>query len=229
MQKVLQRWSDTGPLLHSTQRLLQTPTPFCFCEGRPLLHTNKEPTICPHVGREVALLILEMADMRQSFKRVNHHKALGPDVIPGHGLRACTNHPLPSLSLGNQWSPVWKTTALLHWHGALTHLEKVNAHVRMLFVDYSWAFNTTISSKPISKLDDLGLGTTICRWILDFLKGRPQVVRIVSQTSSLLILNMGMLQGYVLSPLLFIHKYNSKYNSSIIIKVPDDTPSRNNS
>ncbi|KAF7643345.1 hypothetical protein LDENG_00241400, partial [Lucifuga dentata] len=42
-------------------------------------------------------------------------------------------------------------------HTALTHLDKGNTYVRMLFIDYSSAF-TIIPSKLISKLVDLGLG-----------------------------------------------------------------------
>jgi hypothetical protein len=45
--------------------------------------------------------------------------------------------------------------------------------VRMLFIDYSSAFNTIVASK----LGTLGLNTSLYNWILDFQKGRPQVVR----------------------------------------------------
>ncbi|XP_078140677.1 NACHT, LRR and PYD domains-containing protein 3-like [Centroberyx gerrardi] len=67
-------------------------------------------------------------------------------------------------------------------HTALTHLDKVNTYVRMLFIDYSSTFNTIISSILVTKLVDLGLDTSICSWIFDFLTGRPQVVRIGSHT-----------------------------------------------
>ena len=48
----------------------------------------------------------------------------------------------------------------------------------MLFIDYSSAFNTIVPSKLINKLRTLGLNTSLCNWILDFLMGRPQVVRV---------------------------------------------------
>jgi hypothetical protein len=57
-------------------------------------------------------------------------------------------------------------------HTALSHLEKRNAYVRMLFIDYSSAFNTIVPSKLITKLRTLGLNTPLCNWILDFLNGR---------------------------------------------------------
>ncbi|KAM9545536.1 uncharacterized protein ACWYII_036358 isoform 1-T3 [Salvelinus alpinus] len=62
-------------------------------------------------------------------------------------------------------------------HTALSHLDKSNTYVRMLFIDYSSAFNTIVPSKLITKLRTLGLNTSLCNWIRDFLTGCPQVVR----------------------------------------------------
>ena len=42
-------------------------------------------------------------------------------------------------------------------HTALSHLDKRNTYVRMLFIDYSSAFNTIVPSKFIIKLGALGL------------------------------------------------------------------------
>ena len=56
---------------------------------------------------------------------------------------------------------------------ALSHLDKRNTYVRKLFIDYSSAFNTIIPSKLITKLRILGLNTSLCNWILDFLMGLP--------------------------------------------------------
>ena len=66
-------------------------------------------------------------------------------------------------------------------HTALSHLDKMNTYVRMLFIDYSSVFNTIVPSKLITKLTILGLNTSLCNWILDFLTGCPQVVRIGSK------------------------------------------------
>jgi hypothetical protein len=54
----------------------------------------------------------------------------------------------------------------------------------MLFIDYSSAFNTIVPTKLITK----GLNTSLCNWILDFLMGHPQVVRVGNYTSATLIL-----------------------------------------
>ena len=87
-------------------------------------------------------------------------------------------------------------------HTAVSHLDKRNTYVRLLFIDNSSAFNTIVPSKLITKLRILGLNTSLCNWILDFLTGRPQVVRVGNNTSAMLILNTGAPQGCVLSPLL---------------------------
>ena len=95
----------------------------------------------------------------------------------------------------------------------------------MLFINYSSVFNTIVPSKLITKLRILGLNTSLCNWILDFLTGRPRVVRVGSNTSETLILNTGAPQGCVLSPhlySLFTHDCVAKRNSNTIIKFSDD-------
>ena len=52
-------------------------------------------------------------------------------------------------------------------HTALSHLDKRNTYVRMLFIDYSSAFNTIVISKLI-KLEALGLNPILCNLVLDF-------------------------------------------------------------
>ena len=58
-------------------------------------------------------------------------------------------------------------------HTALSHMDKRNTYVRMLFIDYSSTFNTIVHSKLVTKLRTLGLNTSLCNWILDFLSGHP--------------------------------------------------------
>jgi hypothetical protein len=65
----------------------------------------------------------------------------------------------------------------------------------MRFIDYSSAFNTIVPKKLINKLRTLGLNTSLCNWIVDFLMGRPHVVRVGNNTSFTLILNTGEPQG----------------------------------
>jgi len=95
----------------------------------------------------------------------------------------------------------------------------------MLFIDFSLAFNTIIPQQLINKLNLLGLNNSICNWILDFLTGRPQSVRVGHNTSSTTTLSTGAPQGCVLSPLLFTlltHDCTAKFSSNHI-KFADDT------
>ena len=55
--------------------------------------------------------------------------------------------------------------------------------MRMLFIDYSSAFNTIVPLKLVTKLRDLGLNIDLRDWILNCLMGRPQAVRIGSTIS----------------------------------------------
>ncbi len=91
-----------------------------------------------------------------------------------------------------------------------------------LFID----FNTIIPQRLINKLNLLGLNNSLCNWILDFLTGRPQSVRVGHNTSSTTTLSTGAPQGCVLSPLLFTlltHDCTAKFSSNHIIKFADDT------
>ena len=96
----------------------------------------------------------------------------------------------------------------------------------MLIIDYSLAFNTIVPTKLTNKLRTLELNTSLYNWILDFLTGRPQVVREGNNTSAMLILNIGAPQGCMLSPLLyslFPCDCTARHNSNTIIKFADDT------
>ncbi|KAI4904085.1 hypothetical protein NFI96_007664, partial [Prochilodus magdalenae] len=111
-------------------------------------------------------------------------------------------------------------------HLALTHLDNRDTYVGMLFIDFSSAFSTIIPQHLIGKLNLLGLNTSLSNWILDFLTGRPQSVRIGRNTSSTTTLSTGTPQGCVLSPLLFTlltHDCAAMHSSNHTIKCADDT------
>ena len=57
-------------------------------------------------------------------------------------------------------------------------------------------FNIIVPTKLITKLQTLGLNTSLCNWILDFLMGRPQVVRVGNNISTPLILNTGAIKEW---------------------------------
>ncbi len=112
-------------------------------------------------------------------------------------------------------------------HSSLTHIDSKNGnYVRLLFIDYSSAFNNIVPTKLAVKLSDLGLNTSLCDWIQDFLTARPQVVKVGQFTSNSITLNVGAPQGCVLSPLLYslyTHDCVSSHSSTSIIKFADDT------
>ncbi|PIK41457.1 hypothetical protein BSL78_21686 [Apostichopus japonicus] len=112
-------------------------------------------------------------------------------------------------------------------HGTLAHLERKCSYARVLFIDYSSAFNTIIPSQLHFKLlEHLKFPPSICNWILDFLLERKQTVRVGNNYSAAVVLNTGTPQGCVLSPLLyslFTHDCAAVHPNSRIIKFADDT------
>ncbi len=77
-------------------------------------------------------------------------------------------------------------------HSSLTHIDSKNGnYVRLLFLDYSSAFNTIVPTTLAFKLTDLGLNSSLCNWIQDFLTGRTQVVTVGKFTFNSLTWNSG--------------------------------------
>ncbi|KAK1788619.1 hypothetical protein P4O66_002691 [Electrophorus voltai] len=112
-------------------------------------------------------------------------------------------------------------------HTTLTHLDKgrVN-YVKMLFVDYSSAFNTIIPSRLTAKLEDLRLHPSLGDWISNFLTHRPQSARVGNCVSSTLTFSIGAPQDCVLSPLLYsLCTYDcvATSSSTTIVKFADNT------
>ena len=95
------------------------------------------------------------------------HHSTGPGTTPAYQANCSTEDAV--------------NTAL---HSALSHLEKSNCWVRMLFVDFSSAFNTVVPHKLVNKLKTLSFSSHLCSWIMDFLSHSPQRVRIRNNISS---------------------------------------------
>ena len=69
--------------------------------------------------------------------------------------------------------------------------------MRMLFLDFSSAFNTIMPQRLESKLPPLVFSIPLCNGLLDFLTDRPQSVRVGVSTSSVIFLSNGSPQGWV--------------------------------
>ncbi len=98
--------------------------------------------------------------------------------------------------------------------------------MRILFVDFSSAFNNIILDTLQNKLTQLSVPTSVCQWITRFLTDRQQVVRLGKFSSSTRTISTGAPQGCVFSPLLFSLYTNDctpKYPSVKLLKFADDT------
>ena len=111
-------------------------------------------------------------------------------------------------------------------HHILQHLDSPGTYARILFVDFSSAFNTIIPDILHSKLSQLTVPASTCQWITNFLTDRRQQVRLGQITSSTRTISTGAPQGCVLSPLLFSLYTNdctSSDPSVKLLKFADDT------
>ncbi|KAK3550909.1 hypothetical protein QTP70_008072 [Hemibagrus guttatus] len=88
-------------------------------------------------------------------------------------------------------------------HFILQHLDKSGTYVRLLFVDFSSAFNIIIPTLLQTKLIQLSVPSSLCQWITSFLTDRHQLVKLGKFTSNSRTTSTGAPQGCVLSPLLF--------------------------
>ena len=112
--------------------------------------------------------------------------------------------------------------ALLYMmHSISSHLDKTSSYVRVMFFDFSSAFNTIQPHLLAQKLKNMYLHPNIIKWILHYLTDRPQHVRLTNNranrqphnntshntathiTSDIINTFTGAPQGTVLSPFLF--------------------------
>ena len=107
------------------------------------------------------------------------------------------------------------------------HLEGNKNHARLLFIDFSSAFNTIQPHVLVEKLvSSFCVDPCLVGWILDFLTNRSQRVRVNGILSSFLSSSTGSPQGCVLSAFLYILYTNdcfSRFKDRFIIKYADDS------
>lgn len=126
--------------------------------------------------------------------------------------------------------------ALLHvLHSVYSHLENKGSSIRIMFYDFSSAFNTIQPHLLAEKLNKMNVCPNTVLWILDYLSERPQYVKLSHQSnktsssellSNVMFTNTGAPQGTVLSPFLFslyTADCRSTHENCIIDKYADDT------
>ena len=106
------------------------------------------------------------------------------------------------------------------------HLEKPKAHARILFADFSSAFNTVQPHILVQRLiSDFNLAHQLVLWILDFLTCRQQRVVVNGLFSDIVFTNTGSPQGCCLSPFLYIlytDSCKSTREGTHLVKFSDD-------
>ena len=73
-----------------------------------------------------------------------------------------------------------------------------------VFIDYSRAFDTIDHEILLSKLELYGLDNQSLKWFKSYLTGRKQMTRVDGHVSTLGTVKMGVPQGSILGPFLFI-------------------------
>jgi hypothetical protein len=108
----------------------------------------------------------------------------------------------------------------------IDHAESINSYSRILFLDYSSAFNTIVPSILADRMSDIGVCEPLQRLISCFLSNREQYVTMGKHRSETRTTNTGAPQGCVLSPLLFTlytDSLRSDFANVKILKYADDT------
>ena len=88
-------------------------------------------------------------------------------------------------------------------HLVSRHLEEPIAYARILFVDFSSAFNTLQPYMPIQKLKHMNVNYFILNWYSSFLTNRTQQVKVNNALTEPRPISTGVPQGCVSSPALF--------------------------
>uniref|UniRef100_A0A3P9KDL8 Reverse transcriptase domain-containing protein n=1 Tax=Oryzias latipes TaxID=8090 RepID=A0A3P9KDL8_ORYLA len=111
-------------------------------------------------------------------------------------------------------------------HLILKHLEAPNSYARVLFADFSSAFDTVQPAILVKKMLEMNVNPDMVKWFFSLLTDRTQQVKLNGTFSKRLSCNTGIPQGAVSSPLLFTLYTNScqsSHTQNKIIKFSDDT------
>ncbi|KAF0024881.1 hypothetical protein F2P81_021762 [Scophthalmus maximus] len=141
-------------------------------------------------------------------------------------LKAITNPLLDPLQFAYKANRSVDDAVNMALHSTLQHLNSPGTYARILFVDFSSAFNTILPGLLQDKLSQLHVSDSTCRWITDFLSDRKQRVKPGKHVSESQTISTRSPQGCVLFPLLFSLYTNgctSSHQFVKLLKFPEDT------
>ena len=141
-------------------------------------------------------------------------------------LKPLTRPAQDPLQFGYQHGVGVEDAVLYLIHRTYSHLEVQGCQVRITFFDFSSAFNTIRPTLLKEKLSRMEVPSFMIEWIMDYLRDRPQYVRLASCVSDTAVCNTGAPQGTVLAPYLFtLYTSDFSYNSETchVQKYSDDT------
>lgn len=127
--------------------------------------------------------------------------------------------------------PYWQgrsteDAVIIVMHLISKHLENPKAYARVLFADFSSAFNTLQPHLLFQKLNDMQINPFIIKWFYSFLTNRSQQPKVNGSLSEVVDCSTGVPQGYVSLSILFTlytDECRNRQPNNYIVKFSDDT------